>query len=149
MLLDLQSMEIVGSRARLPQHSLHRAFIDVTNVRARRDRAAVAQTFHDALERFVGHLGVLLQSAASFAKALAAVRAIQSANVFAFADPFDDAEIATSNRLKAEQSSLGHASCANGFGSLRERVGIRAIGDLRTRNIARERHLSVTDAQIA
>jgi hypothetical protein len=107
LLLDLQSMEIVGSRARLPQHSLHRAFIDVTNVRARRDRAAVAQTFHDALERFVGHLGVLLQSAASFAKALAAVRAIQSANVFAFADPFDDAEIASVESIEGGAIFIG------------------------------------------
>ena len=36
VLLDLQPMEIVGTGARLPQHSLHRAFIDATNIRSSR-----------------------------------------------------------------------------------------------------------------
>jgi len=95
LLLDVQPMEIVGSRARLAQHPLHRACIDITNVRAGCDRTAVAQTFQDAVQRFVGHFGVFMQGAATFAETLAAMRAIQSANVFAFADPFDDAEIAS------------------------------------------------------
>lgn len=91
---DLQPMEIIDTRPCLYEHALHRAGIDITNVRAGRDRAAVAQTFQDALQRFVGHLGVLVQRATSFTETLAAVAAIQSANVLAFANPFDDAEVA-------------------------------------------------------
>ncbi len=49
--------------------------------------------------------------------------------------------LSASNRLNAEQSSLGHAKCANGCGSLRERVGFLAIGDLRARKTARERQI--------
>ena len=76
------------------------AFIDATNIRARGDRATVAQTFHDA--RFIGHLGVLVQGAASFAEALAAVRAIQTANVLRLPIHSTTLRLPASTGLKAE-----------------------------------------------
>jgi len=94
MLLHLQVVEIIRPRPCLPQHALHRSGIDVANVRRSRDRAAMAQTLENTLERVVGQLRVLPQGAGAFAEAFAAVRAIQSANVLGVADPFDDAKIA-------------------------------------------------------
>ena len=71
------------------------------------------KTFHDALQRFIRHLGVLVQGAASFAEALAAVRAIQTANVFAFADPFNDAEDVTGvESIEGGAIFVGARECA-------------------------------------
>jgi hypothetical protein len=107
MLLHVQPMEIIGSRPGLAQHVLYRSRVDRANVSTGRDRAAMAQTLEDALERFVGQLGILPQRTAAFAEAFAAMRAVQAANVFAFADPFDDAEIAGIESIESRTILVG------------------------------------------
>ena len=107
MLLHLQAVEIIRPRPSLPQHALHRTGIDLAYVRSGRDRTAMAQTLEDALQRRIGQLRVLPQGAGAFAEALAAVRAIQSANVLGPADPFDDAEIASVDSIEGGAIFVG------------------------------------------
>jgi hypothetical protein len=73
LLFDLQLAEVIGAYPGLPHDALHRASVDIADVRCRAHRAAMGQTLEDALDRFVRQLRILPQCAATLAEALPAI----------------------------------------------------------------------------
>jgi hypothetical protein len=86
---------------------LHGSPIHLTDIRRGLDRAAVRQTFGDAFHGLFRHLRVFPQGAAPFTETLPAIRAVQSPNVFAFAVPLDNAEIARVESIERRAIFIG------------------------------------------
>jgi hypothetical protein len=92
-LLELQSVEVFGTAARLLQQPIDGARVHVADIGRGLDRTAVAQTLDDPHDGRFGELGVPQECSLPLGEPEFAHRAVQAADVLVLASPLDDGKV--------------------------------------------------------